>query len=172
MYSLRRTAMRDAYMQECTKIEDNCTYTAEAHHIIALRNLWQARSFQVLPASIAAILGVLVGTQILEAWWVWLSVVAASIAAVGSTLNPLKEYHEHLHAAKNFTVLKQDVGSLRDTFSHDMDDERLASAVTSLHHRYNEILTIAPPTNPKAFAKAQKRVQSGVHAQDAIPKND
>ncbi len=158
--------MRDQYIRECKKIEQNCIYTAEAHHTIALRSKSAASWYQAVPAAAAAVLAALVGITVLPPWVVWISVVSAAIAAVGSSLNPLKDYYDHLNAAKNFTVLKQDATSLHETFGIRMNEETFASVVESLHTRYNDLVRATPPTDKVAFEKARKRVQEGIHNQD------
>lgn len=158
--------MREQYIKECVTVEQNCTYTAEAHHIIAARQKCFSAWFQIVPAVVAAILGVLIGVGTVPPWWVWLSVISAVIAAVGNVLNPLKEYYDHLNAAKHFTVLKQDARSLKNTFSASMNDSEFAVAVKDLHDRYNDLVRFVPPTDKKSFEKAQKRVKSGVHELD------
>ncbi|MCR4311116.1 MAG: SLATT domain-containing protein [Candidatus Taylorbacteria bacterium] len=158
--------MREKYNRETDNIEQNCTYTAEAHHIITLRNKKMSTWFQLVPAVVAAALGAAVGGGFISAWWVWISVVSAVIAAVGNVLNPMKEYYDNLNAAKNFTALKHDARALRDVFSSRMNDEEYMTAVQILHDRYNDLLRFAPPTNKEAFEEARKRVKEGIHKPD------
>lgn len=98
--------MKDNYKKECSAVIQNCTYTAETHHIIAGKKQRLAFWFQVVPAVITAILGVLAGTSIGAPVTLWLTVVAAAVTAVGNVLNPYAEYYTHLNAAKSFTILK------------------------------------------------------------------
>lgn len=158
--------MRDKCTKECDAVQQNCTYTAEAHHIIAGKRQRLAIGFQIVPAVVAAVLGVLVGAGQVPFWFVWLSVVASVISAVGNVLNPLKEYYDHLNAAKNFVALKQDARSLRDTFCGSMSDAEYITAARALHDRYNDLVRFAPPTDKKSFEEARKNVQSGVHELD------
>lgn len=158
--------MREKYLKECADVQQDCTYTAEAHHIIAGKSRWLATGFQIVPAIVAAVLGALVGSGAVPAWCVWLSVVSAVIAAVGNVLNPLKDYYDHLNVAKNFTTLKHDARSLCGAFSAAMGDSELATAVKGLHDRYNDLVRFAPPTDKKSFEEARKRVKSGVHELD------
>jgi len=158
--------MRQKYNKECKSIEENCTYTAETHHIIALRNKKLSTGFQIVPAGVAAVLGVLVGGGVIPFWFIWLSVVSAVISAVGNVLNPMKEYYDNLNSAKNFTTLKHDARALCEVFSSKMDDKAYTIAVQALHERYNDLVRFAPLTDEKSFEKAQKRIKSGVHKPD------
>lgn len=158
--------MRDQCIKECNAVQENCTYTAETHHIIAKKQRWLSTGFQVVPAIAAAILGVLVGVGQIPFWWLWLSVMSAVVAAVGNVLNPLKEYYDHLNAAKNFVTIKHDARGLRDTFSASMNDSEFMTAAKVLHDRYNDLVRFAPPTDDKSFEKARKRVKGGLHNPD------
>lgn len=158
--------MREKYNEETGNIERNCTYTAEAHHIIALRNKRMSAGFQIIPAVVAAALGAAVGGGFIPPWWIWISVVSAVVAAVGNVLNPMKEYYDNLNAAKNFTALKHDARALRDVFSSRMNDEEYMTAVQILHDRYNDLLRFAPPTDKKSFEEARERVKKGIHKPD------
>lgn len=158
--------MREKYDKEADNIEQNCTYTAEAHHIIALRNKKMSTWFQLIPAVAAAVFAVLVGGGIVPVWWVWLSVVSAVVAAVGNVLNPMKEYYDNLNAAKNFTSLKHDARALREVFDTKMSEEEYMVAVRTLHERYSDLLRFVPPTDKKSFEEARKRIKEGVHKSD------
>jgi hypothetical protein len=47
-----------------------------------------------------------------------------------------------------------------------MTDAELKDATMKLHDQYNEVVKLAPPTDAKSFAEAQKSVQSGIHESD------
>ena len=158
--------MREKQGDECNNIEQNCTYTAEAHHIIAIRNKKMSIWFQLVPAITAAVIGAIVGSGYVPMWLIWLSVSSAVIAAVGSVLNPMNEYHDNLNAAKNFTAIKHDARALREVFSLKMNEDEYMVAVRVLHDRYNDLLRFAPPTDKKSFEEARRRVNEGVHKPD------
>lgn len=158
--------MRDKFEAECAAIEQNCTYTAETHHIVAAKQKCLGNALQLVPAVIAAGLGVLAGAGVLPSWSIWLSAAAAAISAVTSVLNPFAEYSSHLNAAKGFTILKQDARALRSTFSVPMTDDTFAASTKSLHDRYSDLVRSAPETANKAFAEAQKRIKAGTHTLD------
>lgn len=158
--------MRENYINECKTIVENCTYTAETHHIIAIRNKKLSLGFQLTPAVIAALSGLLVAGKVIPDWWIWLTVLSSVVTAVASVLNPLKEYYDHLNAAKNFTVLKHETRALKDVFGSNMKDEDFFLTVKNLHDKYNELVRFVPETNNKLFKKAQKRIKEGVHEPD------
>jgi hypothetical protein len=166
--------MRTKLETECGQVEGDCKYTAETHHVISAKRKRLGNLFQILPAAIAALLGAAVGVDMLvsPAPAVWaqaaqaLSVISAVIAAVGNILNPFAEYADHIAAAKGFTILKHDARSLRETFSAAMSDETFVAAVKSLRDRYADLVRSARETDPEAFEKARKRVQSGIHERD------
>jgi hypothetical protein len=158
--------MREKYLNECKIIKDNCEYTAEAHHIIAARNERMSIGFQLVPAIIATLSGILVVGMVVPIWWGWLTVLSAVITAVASILNPLRVYYDHLNAAKNFTALKQEARALKDVFGSDMKDEVFFTAVKNLHDKYNSLIKFVPPTDEKSFNKGRERIKKGVHEPD------
>lgn len=158
--------MREAYQTECNTIEDNCTYTAEAHHSIAARSQKQAFWFQVIPAVVAALSGLLVVGKVIPLWWGWLTAISAIVSAVGAVLDPNKTYYAHLNAAKDFTVIKNRARALGAVFSSDMSDQEFAREAKALHDQYNELVRYTPPTTQAAFEHARKRIKDGVHDPD------
>ena len=158
--------MKKQLIAECIHIQDNCTYTAEAHHNLADRGKRLGFCFQVVPSVITALLAAVVTLGWAPLILNGLTVIGAVISAVGNVLNPLKDYFDHLNAAKNFTVIKHDARVLRYTFSVTMSDKEFAIAVENLHNRYNDLVRFVPPTDKKAFEEARKRIQSGVHDPD------
>src|SRR5438309_349605 len=98
--------MREKYIDECRTIQQNCTYTAEAHHQLALKAKGRAFWLQVVPSICAAITGTLVASGVASEKLLAITVLSATISAVAAVLNPNRSYEEHLSAAKNFTALK------------------------------------------------------------------
>ena len=158
--------MKEKYLDECKIIKENCEYTAEAHHIIAVRNEKLSIKLQLVPAVVATLSGILVAGTVIPIFWGWLTVLSAVITAVASILNPLKTYYDHLNAAKNFTALKHEARSLRKTFSSNMKDEEFFVSVKNLHDKYNNLIKFVPPTDEKSFDKARKRIKIGIHESD------
>lgn len=159
--------MRKKYLEECSTIEDHCRYNAETHHIIASDNKGYAFKFQVVPAIITAFLvTVPVVGQKVPQYWGALTLLSSVITAIGNIANPLKEYYDHLIAAKSFTAIKHEARALRDVFSINMSEQELNTTVKCLDNRYCDVARTVPPTNDSAFAKAEKRIKSGVHDTD------
>lgn len=159
--------MKEEYLKECEAVFQNCTYTAETHHIIARYNKKLLSFFQLVPAIIAALSGILVVGEVFPLWWIWVSVIASIITAVSNVLNPLTVYYENMNAAKNFTALKHDARYLRDTNYHIYNEDELCAAVRILHDKYNDLIKIVPPTDDKSFERARKKVRGGLHNLDA-----
>ncbi|MBI1805628.1 MAG: SLATT domain-containing protein [Ignavibacteria bacterium] len=158
--------MRDKYLEECKIIQQNSTYTAEAHHqtaSVARRNVFW---LEVLPAVSAAITGTLVASGVSDVKLLPLTIISASVSAVTAILNPNKAYQEHLLAAKNFTALKHDARFLHEARSANIPDDALALAIQSLHEKYNELLKMVPPCDDKSFRKARAVIHKGIHEPD------
>ena len=158
--------MKKQLIVECKHIQENCTYTAEAHHDLADRGKRLGFWFQVVPSVITAFLAAVVMLGWAPLILNGLTVIGAVISAVGNVLNPLKDYFDHLNASKNFTVIKHDARVLHDTFSVTMSDKEFAIAVENLHNRYNDLVRFVPPTDKKAFEEARRRIKDGVHDPD------
>lgn len=161
--------MRENYVDECKQIQQNCTYTAEAHHQIARWNRALSYIFQIIPAGVAAITSALVAANIKPPSWLWATMTASIISAVATIVDPNKKYQEHLSTAKNFTVLKHDARFLHEAKAQSMTDEGLCVAVETLHDRYNELVKAAPPTGSISFGIARRIVGSGLHEPDKDP---
>lgn len=133
---------------------------------MAIADKGKAFGLEVIPSVGSAISGTLVaigwaGTELLL-----ITIAGAVVTAVSSVLNPSKSYQQHLEAAKNFTALKHDARFLHEGRCHRLTDEAFAECVESLHQKYNELIKVVPPTNSKAFKKAQEVVQGGAHDPD------
>ena len=74
--------MKEKYIEECGIIQDNCTYTAEAHHHIAIYAKRKAFWLEVIPAVCAALSSTLVAAGILGEWLLPFTVLSASVSAV------------------------------------------------------------------------------------------
>lgn len=162
--------MIDQYCNECKQIQENSTYSAEAHHIMAKRLGSWYTFFQLIPAIASALVGGLVVGQVVPPWVGIVSLVAAIVTAIGTVKNPQQEYYSHLNAAKAFTVLKHDARALHEIFAPNTPDAEMAIRVKTLHDRYNEVIRVVPPTEDWAFDKARVRIKAGVHECDGKPK--
>ncbi len=158
--------MRDKYIEECAAVQQNCTYTAEAHHQMAVAAKRRALWLQTVPAIGAAISSALVAANVAAGWLLPLTVLSAATSAVGAILNPNKDYQDHLAAAKAFTALKHDARFLRHAEVTTMTEEAFAVAVQNLHRRYNEVAQATPATDEKSIEKAREKVQGGLHDLD------
>lgn len=158
--------MTQKYIDECGIIQQNCTYTAETHHIMALSAKRKAFWLEVIPAVIAALTSALVAAGIAGEWLLPFTILSATISAITAVLNPNKTYQEHLAAARSFTTMKHDARFLRESQSGSMKDEVLMIAVDNLHQRYNDLLKSTPPTDKPSFEKAREVVKAEIHEPD------
>ena len=157
--------MTQKYIEESKQIQQNATYSAEAHHLMALRYKSLSNWFQVFPSVVAAITSGLAAAGI-SPDLLWLTLASAVTAAVGNVLNPQQSYQGHLAAAKGFTVIKHDARFLHEAKSTSLSEAEFRLEVQHLHEKYNELVKIIPPTDPEFFKQAQKNVASGIHEPD------
>jgi hypothetical protein len=145
--------------KECETIEDNARHTAEAHHITASRSKTMAFWFDIVPAVIAALSGLLVIGEVIPTWWGWLTVVSAVVTATSSIIGPHKSYYENLNAAKSFTVVKHRARSLHCSFASFYNEEEFFKEVRNISEYYNQLVLLTPPTQEWAYDKARKKIQ-------------
>ena len=157
--------MESPYLQRCLQLQENATYSAETHHILAKRQQLWYKVFQLFPAITSAIMGTLAVGQVVPRWTGTLALLAAVVTAIGTVFNPLASYYEHLSAAKAFTTLKHDACEIGEVGGI-LSNEQLAERVRGIHNRYNDVVRLAPPTEDWAFERARKRIQQGVHKPD------
>lgn len=168
--------MREKLDAGCATIVENCTYTAETHHVIAARKKRLGNWVQIVPAAAAALLAA--GSVILKdgellkrlpdfpQWLVWLSALSAGVAAISNFIDPLSDYAAQLNAAKGFTILKRDAQALRDVFSAGLTDEVYMMRVQALHERYADLVRSSPATDKRSFEEARRRIKTGIHDPD------
>jgi hypothetical protein len=83
--------MLQQYVKECAQLQQNCTYTAEAHHHLAARYGRQAFWFQVVPAVVTAVAATLVGAKV-DLPWVkpeWLPILTIVSSVVTAVANEI-----------------------------------------------------------------------------------
>ncbi len=153
------------HCNECLRIEENSTYSAETHHILAKRQQLWYKLFQLIPAIATAVIGTLTVGQVVPRWVGIVGLITAVVTAIGTVLNPQQSYYDHVTAAKAFTAMKHDARAIRES-SELSTSESLTVSVKSLHDRYNDLVRIARVTEDWAFERARKRIQAGVHSPD------
>lgn len=88
------------HCEECARIEENSTYSAEAHHILAKRQQLWFKTLQLVPAIATAVIGTLTVGQVVPQWVGVVGLISAVVTAIGTVLNPQQSYYEHVTAAK------------------------------------------------------------------------
>jgi hypothetical protein len=159
-------SMNQSFIDECKQIQQNATYSAEAHHRMARAYRMYGIWLQLIPAIVAAISSGLVAAGVTSNALLWLTVPAAAVAAIASVWNPQKSYQDNLSAAKSFTAIKHDARFLHEAQSISMADPEFRLAVQVLHNKYNDLIKVVPAADPKKFEEARKVVQSGIHQPD------
>ena len=149
--------MHEPLLKECASVEENSTYSAETHHIMAKRQDKLYTITQLIPALAAAGMGTLAIGQVVPPWVGVIATFAAVVTAIGTVLNPQRSYFQHLFTAKSFTVMKHDARAARDQVPS-LTDEKARCLATNLHERYNDLVRTAPPTEDWAFNKARERI--------------
>lgn len=160
---------------ECKQIQDDSTYTAEAHHIIASCQSRKAFWLKLIPAVITVLsafklVADLQGGASAPNWAAWVTLVSGLVTLFNVFMEPEKTAKAHLFAAKAFTVLKHDARSLYEAFRHYMDEKEFFHAVKALREKYNWLVQCTPPTNgKKAWSKARENIKQGIHQADFRP---
>src|SRR5262249_36546105 len=157
----------NAHCSECTTVEENSTYNAETHHLLAARYSKQYTFFQLVPAIITAVSGALSLANILPTVFTLITALSAVATAVGTVLNPLEKYYSHLKPVRSYTALKHDARALREVWGKNQSDQEVSYQVKAIHDRYNELVRSTPITDKDAFKEAQERIKAGVHTSDA-----
>jgi hypothetical protein len=155
----------NAHLNECSRLEEAATYTAETHHILANRQQLWYKILQLVPAVASAVVVTLVVGKVVPSWVGIPALIAAIVTAIGTVMNPQQSYFEHLSAAKAFTVIKNDARAICELAAA-VPAAETAADTKSLHERYNDLVRVTPPTEDWAFDKARKRIHSGVHKPD------
>jgi hypothetical protein len=159
--------IRANLLKECSYLEEYSTYHAEAHYQAATMQRYIGLAAQIGPPVATAILGALTATGYLPLFGAWLTVLSAVFTALSTGLSPFARLQTHLHAAKKWTVLKQDAKRLRDTFSLGLTDEALATSVGALADRFNELVLESPPTADKVLQKAKATIRGELNGHDS-----
>lgn len=151
---------------ECKQIQEDSTYNAEVHHIVANRLSKKSFWCKIIPTSITVFsaFGLLLGVP---DWVAWVTLLSGIVTMFNVFLEPEKKARENIVAAKNFTELKHEARSLHESFNEFMTENDFYHEVKRLREKYNLVVRFTPPTDDDtAWRKAQKRIKSGVHKAD------
>jgi 7-cyano-7-deazaguanine synthase len=74
------------HCNECLRIEENSTYSAETHHILAKRQQLWYKLFQLIPAIATAVIGTLTVGQVVPRWVGIVGLITAVVTAIGTVL--------------------------------------------------------------------------------------
>jgi hypothetical protein len=166
------TSKIDALINECKLIEENSTYTAQIHFMLAERKTFQYKFLTLLPAIVGGVSGATIALGG-PTWLGWLSLIAGITGAFIAILDPEKQAGEHLTTAKEFTTLKHNTRVLYEVFYQFMNEREFYQSVKSLQDRYNFLVSNAPlasnapfKSNQAIFLEARKLIKEGIHEPD------
>ncbi len=157
---------REGLITECKQIQEDSTYTAEIHHIIAHKLSSKAFWCKLIPATITilSVLALIIG---FPHWLAWITLLSAAVTMLNVFMESERTAREHVFAAKNFTVLKHEARSLHETYKDFIDENKFYQSVKRLREKYNMLVQFTPPTDDdKAWEKARQRIKMGVHEAD------
>lgn len=156
----------ECLITECKQIQEDSTYTAEAHYIIADKLSKKAFWYKVTPACITVFSAfqLLTGSP---SWVAWVTLLSGLVTIMNVFMEPEKRARGHLFAAKNFTVLKHEARALHESFKDFITEDEFYHTVKRLRERYDLLVQFTPSTDDKvAWEKARERIKSGVHTAD------
>ena len=156
---------KEHLIKECMRVEEDCMYTAETHHVIASSSEKIGFWVKAIPAAVAAGSGIAI-LKGFPIWVAWLSIISGIAFALTFLLDPDRRKNDHTKAAKDYTVLKHEARSLYQTFSHEMNQSEFYMSVRLLRERYNNLVSQTPKTTDKAFEKAREKIKAGRHTPD------
>lgn len=156
----------EGLITECKQMQEDSTYTAETHHIIAHKLSKRAFRYKLVPVCITVLsaFALLLGAP---NWVSWITLLSGIVTMLNVFMEPEKKAKEHLFAAKNFIALKHEARSLHESFKDFMNENEFYHSVKRLREKYNLLVQFTPPTDDEeACEKARKRIKKGVHEAD------
>lgn len=108
MIQYKNILMKDKITIELNKLMSDCTYTAEAHHLIAEHSARVDFWSRLVPATLTAVLSVLEVYLQPESNLLISMILASAVAtAISNVLGAKEKYESHVSAAKKFTRIKK-----------------------------------------------------------------
>jgi hypothetical protein len=151
---------RQALLDECHTIDENCSYTAQAHFEACADAERMTKTLTIAPSIVGALIGAAVAVGA-PTWLGILGAVAGVTSGLASGLGVDKRGTAHKSAANLLTGLRHDARALRETFAAHMADEVLLAEVRRLHDRYGVLIQASEITDNKYFERARQRIQAG-----------
>jgi len=150
-------------VNECKQIQEDSTYTAEAHHLIAAGLSVKAFRCKFYPAlfALASALALILGVK---DWVAWITVISGTVVLYNVFVEPEKKAQQHVFAAKQFTVLKHEARSLHESFKEFMAEMEFYHGVRVIREKYNLLVQFSPPTDDKrVWDEARRKIKAGIH---------
>jgi len=157
---------------ECKQLQEDSTYNAEVHYIMAGKLSRKAFWCKFIPViiSIFSAYQLAIGAP---NWIAWITLISSLFLLLSIILEPERISREHLSAAKSFTALKHDARSLHESFATFMVEQDFYHDVKRLREKYNLLIQFVPSTGDKAaWELAAERIKKGVHIADFRGKDE
>ncbi|MEV7807418.1 SLATT domain-containing protein [Microbispora sp. NPDC088329] len=148
------------YIDELQELYTDATYSAMTYFEAAKSaELW-GKVLVFVPALVSSLSGLLVALGQPGKWGA-ASAVAGAVAATAAFLGADRKAPSYKDSARQFTVLRHRA-KMESKLSFDQPStDALNSVVRGLRAEYESIVSKSEPTPNRAFAKAQRRIDSG-----------
>ncbi len=152
-------------------LEENCLYTAAAHHIIAADLEAKARWFKYVPIAGSVVSGALLAMG-LPQWLGWVALASGVATAWATAMDVERRAREHGEATRRYTILKHEARAAFQTFAYEVTREEFYRETRRLAERYNQVMSATPVTTNDAFEKARARIKAGRYVPDFMEQAD
>lgn len=157
--------LKENILKEAKRIEEDTEFSSEAHFITAQRWSHSHQVLGVLVAILAVVSGGTALTQLNEynffvTFGIGItSLVAGSLAAVSTFLNPNERATCHLNAGNSYRELRNDVRVFCNIDYLQDSDEILVKKIKELATRRDALNKSSPQPSTYAFKEAKRRIE-------------
>lgn len=152
-------------LRECSRIEGNCLYTAQAFFSRAEKAEKLSRLLLIVPSLLSAITGILAAVG-LPSWLGAFAALGGVVTGIASALGVDRIAGEHRQVANRLTALRHEAISIREALWREISREQLVAEVRRLNDRYNWLIQGPLATDRESFTAARKLIKSGVFDPD------
>jgi hypothetical protein len=153
-------------LNECETVAQNSLYNAQAHFILADSKEKRGRWLLIGPSAVAALCGLLTAVG-LPSWLGAFSAVGGLMVSMAAIFGVDKQPTAHRNAACQWTALRHEARSLRETYFSELPREMFFAEVRRIDDRYITLSQALEPTDTESFEAARQQIHSGVHEPDS-----